>query len=309
LKGEKMPTPKTTYAVRRAFPASSPTVLVVFKGLLTFCFAGNLNCEVGINNQVPDTQKHLLNIKVWRKAPDCPPSPMVDEDISPPRGIDIEVHHPAELDGVYVYEPDPFRPLDRIGTSSDPQDFRWMLDFEGPDLYDVHLEKVTASVRPSLNVNNGLFYTRQKSESKFVLHSPSGNAFIGSVCKLLAANIYLAVGGDVEIKVDGSRLAKLDHAANVTYQVDFVYDCFPVTGHCDFDPDSNVKEMRNDFYLNHRAFTLPNGVAEKELICVQKGVSVRDPQLCGDISKGPEETTDPAPCTGTGFGQSGGHGG
>ena len=307
-----MAIPKTTYAVKRAFPvdASSdpvvPSVIVVFKGLLTFCFAGNLNCEVGINNQVPPTQRHQLNIKVWKK-PGC--VLRVDQDIPIGSAVDIEVHRPAELDGVYVYEPDPFLPLDRLSAGSDPRDFRWMLDFEGPDLYDVHLEKVSGNVRPSLNMNNGLFYTRQKSESTFRLHSPSGSAFIGSVAKLVAANIYLALGGDLELKVNGVRLDKLDQATDVTYQVDFTYDCFPVVGHCHFDPDSGVKESRNDFYLNHRAFTLPSGVAEKELICVQKVESVPDPELCGNISKAPGETTDPAPCSGTGFGQSGSHGG
>src|SRR5437870_13699858 len=129
-----MATPKTTHAVRQVFPTPPPTVIVVFRGLLTFCFSGNLNCEVGINNQAPvDTQKHQLNIKVWKRQPSCPLAPIIDlSDPTRTREIELTVHNPAELDGVYVYQHEPMRPFDRMSTATDPKDFRWVLDFEGP---------------------------------------------------------------------------------------------------------------------------------------------------------------------------------
>lgn len=299
-----MPTPKTTYAVRRRFPNETPTVVILLKGLLTFCFGGNLSCEVGLNNQSPVGQEHKLKIELWRKTPACPPVPEVITDVSPRIDIDIDVQSPEVLDGVYVYEPTPLTPFVRL-PASDERDFRWVLDLEGPDLYNVHLPKVRAHVRPSININNGLFYTRQKTQSQFVLFSSAGSTLIGSVASLVAVNIYLAPGGQVDLTIDRGTSVPLRPAApDHTFQVDISYDC--VAHHCGYLPGNPTKETRNDFYLNHRAFTLPGSLDEKQLICTFEQQGNPDLSLCRRATTF-TDTSDPAPCMGTTFGQSSSH--
>ena len=295
--------PRTTYAVKQVLP-NNPSVVIVFRGLFTFCFSGNQNCEVGINNQAADPdQFHKLNVNVWRKGlQGCIPVPIVMPN--PITRIDLEVQNATELDGVYVFQRNPQTPFDRMDLGNHPKDFRWALDFEGPDLYNERLLKQTNALRPSLQINNGIFYTRQTSRSKFKLHSKSGDKQIGSVAKLIAANVYLGGVSFLDLKINGILIKRLEQEQNITHQIDFKNDCEPPAGHCGYHPGNSAKETRNDFYLHHRTFNRPGGKDELELICTDVQTPVKDPELCGTISDEGAETTDPAPCMGGVFGQS-----
>jgi hypothetical protein len=309
-----MPTPKTTYAVKQAFPTRivdsviqeiPPSVIVVFRGLLTFCFSGNQNCEVGINNHahgLPAPQTHRLNIKLWRRrGVTCEEIPMTFP--TPTSGIDLQVRNPAELDGVYVHQHRPKDPFDRITTSAEfDRDIRWMFDMEGLGLHDRRLEKNRARLRPSLNIDNGIFYTRQKTSSTFVLFEGGIQRPIGPVAKLIAANIYLNDRGAVDLKVNGPTVVTLVKEPDTIFQIDFTNDCSLPGIHCGYDPGNMTKETRNDFYLHYETFTRPAG-KEFELRIDTRRSPVRDPGLCGTISDEGVETTDPAPCMGVLFGQ------
>jgi hypothetical protein len=287
------------------FPTAPVAVTVVFRGLLTFCFDGKNLCEVGVFKSFPTGHEHNLVFRKWEKKDGkCPAEPAMVYAM-PTSKFELVVNKPLPaVDGVFIKGKDPF---DRLKSTSDPQDFRWMVDFE-KDLYPTApVNKDGTKVSPRLIMKKGIFYTHQKTLNTFngVPSTGVGDVRLGggSVAEVTAARIYLDTGGSVDVFIDNVKVDTLTPAANLEFQIDVYNLCDPSTHPlCEYIPaHPSEKEKRNDFFIYYRAITLGAGEPEYHLMPVLplKG----DNPITGICQRAGEESSDPAPCAGTGYGQ------
>jgi hypothetical protein len=134
--------------------SNSPDITLVFSGLFLFAFAEeNGFCQIGIM----EAERHCLKIGIKTEADSLPNSPGFLFEVS---DGDIYFEVPNRPKGVDTYEPGSF---DR-DTAQDSRDFRWVLDFEGRELHDRRLPLKAGSLKRSIFVSNGLFYTHDKQD-------------------------------------------------------------------------------------------------------------------------------------------------
>lgn len=309
----------TTSRVRENFPPD-PTVRILFHGLLSFFFNGDRRCQVGIHNTTqglahPHRHPHEFHVSVWTIVNRCPPAPMSIPIVNSRliEKVDISVTNPLEFDGVYVFEKNPasaFDRLDQQGTN-DPRDWRWVLDVESDLFYPTGVNEISQTLKPSVFINNGLFYTFHKTASTYLLHPDdnSGDRRIGTYAEIVACNIYLGLGSFLTLSVPPLPLPiTLAGGIGLKYQIDITNNCRRGGKACEFTPNTGPKEDRNDFYLYYQTFNRQPRQPEYELrlerrvnddarldICQErtpgneKIVSSRD-SPCGAIVHG--QTTD-----------------
>jgi hypothetical protein len=265
----------TSYQVRESIPPD-PTVRIVFHGLLSFFFDGNRRCQIGIPNITqglpqPHRHPHEFQVSIWTIANQCPPAPLTIPIVNSNliEKVDINVSNPMQVDGVYVYEKNPasaFNRLDPQGTN-DPKDWRWVLDVESDLLYPTGVDEIPQTLKPSVYINNGLFYTYYKTRSTFVLHpsDSSGDKRIGTYAEILACNIYLGLGGVLTLSIPPLPMPiTLLGGLGLKYQIDITNNCRKGGQQCNF-AQSGPKENRNDFYLYYETFNRPSSRPEYEL--------------------------------------------
>jgi hypothetical protein len=272
---------------------SNPTVEVLFKGLLALCFDYTRQCEVGICNR---SQAHSVQIRIWKKtASGCY---LIYENLRPTQGLNIgefiriNVINPIPLvNGVYVYTKNGF---DRnMASGNDPSDFGWSLNIEGNYFHDRKVNKHVNYLRPSLLLNNGLFFTYHKTESTFDRIRAGDQIPLNNIAFVLGANIYLDSRGSVSLDIPRvpdlpPPLTPLDLCPDERFQIIIGNDCDDEHGYCGSDFHHHYKTINEtEWYNLNRSNEVPDP----------------DPPLCGTHRKSLTSTTR-TPCTGIVFGES-----
>jgi hypothetical protein len=206
-----------------------------------------------------------------------------------------------QADGIFIIGTNPFNRT--AATGNHAQDFRWMIDIEN-DIHPFPVPKHSNRVRPRLTINKGIFYTHHKTNTRFNAHHVQGVPVrpLASVAEVMAARIYLAATGSVDVVIDGEIEDSLPQVAGVQYQLDVFNLCDP-SAHpvCDFRPGHPRDERRrNDFFMYYNAISIPPG-DQFHLIAAHPTQTSEITGIClGDGEHG----TDPAPCGPSGFGRS-----
>lgn len=290
-----------------AFPVLPVSVTVVFRGLLTFCFDGT-RYEVGVLNDDATGPGHDLLFRKWIKPVGGPCTTPTPYD-TPATSFELRVNKAEpSVDRIYIIGNSTFSRTTPAGNH--PNDFRWMIDFDlelHPSISPV--PKIPARVSPRLTINKGVFYTHHKTNTKFNAHHAQGTPVkpLDSVAEVMAARIYLAVGGSVDVVIDGAVKDTLPQTTGIEYQIDVFNLCDPspnpqcryVSGH----PTDRTR--RNDFFMYYNALSIGAG-DQFHLMAVHP---TADSEITGICRVDGEHGTDPAPCGGGGFGGSGGFGG
>ncbi|PYP83412.1 MAG: hypothetical protein DMF61_23250 [Blastocatellia bacterium AA13] len=93
------------------------------------------------------------------------------------------------------------RAFDRLEDTGDEEDFRWIPDLEGPEF---HGHKLTINHRskllPTLYLNDGILYTRQKTDEAFArvpVRGRSSKTALGKLAYGINADIICKDGGEV----------------------------------------------------------------------------------------------------------------
>lgn len=294
------------------FPEGDPQVLVLFHGLFNLRFDGTRNSEVLIQNATHafgHRHPHHFNIDIYASTGATPMDvPMVSfpvDDSRRHRGYSLNVVNAVpQLNGVYVYTPpgtfDRTVP-DTATNHNDHRDFRWMLDFDGPDLHGTTIPRENSNGRPSVNINKGVFFTALKTCSRFQrLQDGTIPKDLGYVAWIMGADIRLQPGGYVDLGV-GEAQMRLQPSGDTKYAILFRNDCAVRDVPCDFtigDPDET---KRNDFYLYYDLFDVRHR-DQYQLKCSYECHHTDDVFL---DSLGTRFSTDPAPCGPTGSGGGG----
>ena len=295
-------------------------VRLLFHGLLWFTFHGTDECEIGIHNTTqghifPQRYPHELDVSVWTITGcttgqrRCTLFDNPDHRIGNPKnieGIQIDVNNPrAGTSGVYVYEKDPFRKPPEPQSGNDPNDWRWVLDFEQAPFYAGGIQLNPDAVNPVVSINHGLFYTLLKTTSTFQLLPGSDTPIsIGHVAQYLGCNIYLEPNGEVKVTIryrfpHPSKTFTLRKAANTCYEIDITNDCYKNNDHCVFEkPDHPTdKKKRNDFYLYYDCFDVPDGFEEIGLKQSAGGTPPSlPPYICYQERQDRKESNNESPC-------------
>ena len=111
------------------------------------------------------------------------------------------------------------------GTHSEPRDYRWLADLEGPDLHGGTIAGLeTQRLLMVLRVQNGEFYTEQLSKPllrKDVTNGPIHGAEVafGKAAEVTGCDIPIN-GGEVQLRVNGNVVFKFKENSedNVIYE-------------------------------------------------------------------------------------------
>jgi hypothetical protein len=153
-----------------------PTITLILKGLFLLAFEKeNKFCQAGVIR----ADRHCLKINIKANGVLLPISP----EILPDGDIFFQVSGRAS--SVDTYEPGTF---DR-NTAQDWRDFRWLLDFEGKELYKARLPFKAGALKRSIFIHNGLFYTH--SAEPVSLINPSGRRKNIIIADSIGCDIYL----------------------------------------------------------------------------------------------------------------------
>lgn len=325
------------------FPTISDDYVVklIFYGLMGFSSRGadpNYSCDVGIHRHGDSTHHHWLSIHAYeqimggecRKVYPCPPKPLpcpstteATEKISK---LDLYISEPdEEVKQVYFYQPGTIASRDDL---VDPQDFRWIIDFDSDYLYGKDfgnattpkVRKKSKAYAPKFNVTSGVFYTLRKTSSTFRAQSAKGDfvSDLSNVADVLAANIYLKPSGSVRLTIND-----MPYTIHPPAEIYFINECFQDKKrkyYCHAEPH-NIKEKkkRNDFYLNYENFELDDK-PEFELFLLHGGTQTDAKVACArNLLRSHESSahnplksdeyiffTDEAPCAAAGYGAGGG---
>ena len=213
--------------------ASTATILM--RGLGLFCFNEQGAFEGGFV-RLP-SHKYMIEVKQSGAELSSPSLRITDLE----GDIDIRVVNPARA-GAHRFERGTF---DRTADTSDPRDFRWILDIEGPEM---HAEEVAPSGRMQgeggkrlsrLNISDGTFYTKKKSLETYARvrtdDETAAPQFLGRIADKIGVEIECADDDDEDSSERTGILITINNGAKteiflpkqsgVKYDLTFSNDC------------------------------------------------------------------------------------
>jgi hypothetical protein len=193
----------------------SPTITLVFRGLFLLAFdEDNKFCQLG----VIEADRHRLKINIKTNAASLPNPSALSFEI--PDG-DICFGVLGRTNAVDKYEPGPFL----RDPSHDRRDFRWVLDLEGPELHDRQLTIRAGSLKRSIFVINGLFYTYYCRSVRIV--APSSAAKVAFIAEEIGCDIYLYGEEEAVFRYgpDEGHTIKLKREPDISYEISIENIC------------------------------------------------------------------------------------
>lgn len=188
---------------------SKAFVRLTFDGIITLCInkrAEPDRCELGM----VATRDHQRRLTITRIRPNG-----VEEQAYPPFELNNENRVVIETEnsitpGVTTFEPGTFN---RLADEGDPEDFRWIMDLQGPEFHEDNLSLRRESdrlCRPKIIIHHGVFYTHSKTPHRYFRYPREGNPIntgsidIGKIADKVGADIVAdPVLGKVIVQITG----------------------------------------------------------------------------------------------------------
>jgi hypothetical protein len=288
----------------------SPNIHIVFMGLFAICNNDDTGqCEVGAFNLSAD---HFLRVLVWEN--DQLVQDWTGHAITLARRAYFLYDQSPEKRGVHFFHPtSPFK-----RDSGHEKDFRWIVDLESSEFYGPangrrRLTKLGDTVKPRFTVNNGVFYTQQRTRCTFQRQNTAGGSVIpmGLIASAIGLDITIAPGvrNFADISLPGGYSTRM--TAEKRYDIFFLNLCNRAD--C-VDETSTNPERQNDF---HHYLSTIRGESPLFLMPWQACFASHDPTLEDlELPSTPRLVpvpfkpfgSDRAPCASAGFGGGGGLG-
>jgi hypothetical protein len=298
------------------------SVNLIFHGLMGYFYDAG-KCEIGFH---PGDGDHKTLIELWQKPHNSTGTTGCKKILGFPvddRVKQMELNVTKATRRVDFYKPG--ARLNRL--TGPPEDFRWLIDLEEPGYYSPTNRK-PRKFKPVLRVNDGTFYTRMVSQSTFRkvdsrhdLSTQPNATPLGHVALLMAAAINLSSQDSVSLQLtddDGNTLTEV----NIYQQPGLVFDLV-FSNVCHSEPCPNPEpchdedeSARNDFHFVRKVLDLPSG---RPKYSIALNAAVETPSTCPTTANlkerldvdfcgyhSPPRLTDEAPCSGAGYGGSGG---
>lgn len=277
-------------------------VVLGFHGLMCFCHRHlhDNKCEIGIHN---GSSSHELKITVYSVSPSFDPphqmdmrpffkvaGPFTTADTGDTKNdkVTFDVDEPR-LSGVKYFQ--------RGGPRDDPNNFRLILDLEDDFYPGVKLKKLKDIFGPRLRVEHALFYTLCPSRAQFsrveATNPPSNPSPLGSVARMVGANIYL--------EDDGSVTMKMENSPGVVMKPEDGKFFVLIDNGCENCEDDN------DFHFYYDTFEQPTDAPRFDVVKTASGTrSLPEGTPCKLIEDvATARGSDDSPCGAAGFGSSG----
>lgn len=191
-------------------------IQMTFEGMMVlFVKNGGVYCDVGLLKHAPN---HIANLLVTRIPRVGAPEILLhlhDAEFESRLWLDVQKREP--LITLYTNSDRDFQRDDK----DDVQDFRWVVNFEGPQMYARPVGKDPSAFRSFLRINDGTFYTQQLSSNELILLKPRRDPeTIGQVAVRIRCEIALS-GSEVAFFSNGAdnRPVELPASENVDYGI------------------------------------------------------------------------------------------
>jgi hypothetical protein len=185
------------------------------QGLIALFFEFNAEgqvvaCQAGVLKDAPD---HHFDLKVVRKG--NPPHPIPTGPINPDLKLEVSPNPSISLAQGAINRQD--------GTGA-PQSFKWVLDFEGSEVYNFPIGSSEQAFQSILHINGGEFFTQVKSANKLILFDEKVGSCtnIGIVATIVGLRIELAEGQSARFLNGNSELFTASPADE--FQVELLND-------------------------------------------------------------------------------------
>ena len=273
-------------------PGDNPGIRLIFVGMMVFTYKGK-DAEVIFHR---GAHQHNLRIEIHEVGPICRQVFRLGGGAKPLDIEEMKIQVEGAPNNAMFFRRDD-QPLDR--KNGHLRDFRWLLDLEGPLMYDHKLERKDDVFTTKLRIRQGTFFTYQRTINDFVLKRGAETKEVNHVAKIMAADIPLPTGRAI-FTIDGTEIP-YPLTGPSKFEIYFFNECECV------DPDCS--NCAGDFNMIFDAVTLASTTDEYRLEVVQP--PKQDTQTEGLCQKIPEKiykkrNTDEAPCMGGGFGGGGG---
>ncbi len=213
-----------------------PDVLLTLEGLLILCDnKEEKQCEIGaLSTDKAGKSGHKLTItitKVSLSGATTLYDTSFGHDFSRSlKLLEIDAESPVDASVRYrTYGAESTDAIDRKTITANPDDFRWVLDFQGEDFHgqNLKLEKPDF-LKPILIVKNGEFYTEELSRERLE-RSVNGGPFelFGYGTTVVGAGITLNPGGKAILRLsdqDDSKVPGNSMTFNLPKEPDTFYE-------------------------------------------------------------------------------------
>jgi hypothetical protein len=142
------------------------------------------------------------------------------------------------------------REFDRLNDTGDPEDFRWIVDLEGPEFHNRKLRiKNLAELVPAVFVSSGIVYTKQKTDETFARISVNGKPApiaLGKFAHGINVDITCPKGGEVRLSNRSDNAlseSRAGHAVSLPQSDDIKY-LITIENHCDVAGESESTDFR-----------------------------------------------------------------
>ena len=281
-------------------PEGNGTVTIILEGLFSMCYldrtADQSQAQIGVHNH---DAKHILEIRMNGGSCTGAAFQYTHAQVKQLERESFRIGIVGANADVSFYQRDE---VFNRGTSTALDDFRWLIDVEKPDLYDLETNAKQPHYGPKILVKNGVFFTthlaQDQSGARFqfdFVERPPGSEVrqLGAVARQTAARISLAAGQVLRfdfIDPNGTPQTCTFPAGQAAATIQISNLCFEQTG---------ARCQHADYHLHFGSFTPPNRRSKYDL--VRRGAPPPQP-----TAGNPTATSDEAPCHAMGYGQSGG---
>ena len=194
-----------------------PNIVLLFQGLLgLFLDEGEEECRVGILRTVLE-HNFLLEIrKFTRGGSDSVTEQYTKQELA--RNFSLLVDKTTK-DSIEFHKPKPFNR--KRPASNDRYDCRWLIDFEGPEVYDERVEIDRFGFSSIFRIkSHGLFFTAKFSDDDLiVIKGSQSEEIIGPIAIEVAAFIYLDKDDSQARFINGDESIPLPKEENVVHRI------------------------------------------------------------------------------------------
>jgi hypothetical protein len=229
-----------------------PTIKLLFDGLFFFCFdtqsEESKECQIGV---LTTAFEHELSVTIVETIPETRGGETyykhstrvfsLGQSLCRLLGhIYINVRSKSRrIPGVTRYGYGNGDPLaSREDTTTDPENFKWIIDFENGEFSSDKLTIAPKVFSPVLHINTGEFRTHITAKGLYnVVKADVTQKYFGHVAQTIAANIALEQDDGIFLEdASGKPLWTLDRNPAATYLIHFQNVC----PGCKQSPDSDV---------------------------------------------------------------------
>jgi hypothetical protein len=196
-------------------PGDNPGIRMLFSGMMVFAYKGRQGRVVFHTTSA----NHKFEIKVFKRNP-CTVIPML-EGTEIPAKIEL-INPPGHNDDVQYFQQGDPNNFDRNAWHEN--DFRWLLDLEGPEIYSNKNFRRTEDkgFNKKLHVRSGCFYTYLRTNSTFTSDVGSLNCPEFRIARIMACDIPLTGTESFVFKAGTKEIAMHNPSR---YEIYFMNNC------------------------------------------------------------------------------------